>query len=862
MPQPQNPGICAGPSPRPAKPRQLRVARPAVETLENRQFLSAITFSGGVLTLNGASNRQNHLYVDVVGSQYLATDNGDSMKLAPSSVKKIIINGGNLADRAWVNTKITAPCVIQTFGGNDVISGGSGNDSIVAGTGNDVITGNAGNDTIVAGDGQDRIYGGDGNDLITCGNGNNYVTGDAGNDTITTGSGNDTLFGGAGNDMLSSGAGNDSLTGDSGNDTLLGGDGNDTLRGGTGADNLDGGSGKNTYPDLSADDFAPAGTIASPVPQPAALLSGLVAGGVAKLTSTITGSNNGDSSAPTPVIQMIGATGTGPHTVFVQALDSTLGAGDPLTTHYQWDFGDPSSKYNTLTGWNAAHTYDQPGAYTVTLTITNSLGNSSSLTAAVVVTPDTRRTIYVDNSGSDNNSGASPLAPVRTAARAMQLLGAGVKLLFHAGQTFNVAQTIAIPYRNVLVGSYGDGANPVLMRVAGVGTSIFGTFDNSANVIIQNLVMDSPWKAVNGIANAIPADGIFAGGDDITVRNCTFLNLVDAIDADRNPTGMLVQDNTAPLVTGLRGYFVWAQGSDQVIIGNTVANSTREHVVRCVDTVRELIAYNDFTNLNRGSIDDSDDNKGTLELHRGSYAYVTQNSFSDGELRTGPRGGSSDIPGSTTSWTVIESNHISNHELQVYPGTQHLMVRNNVLSDDNGACINIIPSGGGRNLSDIRIVNNTGINNGAGGQFLFVYAGATPRSISVMNNLWIAPHVISGEHATAAIDVAGKDLSEFATISHNVWQMPIGFDSYTHGGVMYMWPSLSDPRGYITPSRWNAMAPVSGDIFANTAIGGDYTPSMTSLAAVKGVAIAGVFDDFYGNDRTGALTLSVGAVQV
>ena len=41
-----------------------------------------------------------------------------------------------------------------------------------------------------------------------------------------------------------------------------------------------------------------------------------------------------------------------------------------LTAHYDWDFGDSTAKFNHLTGFNAAHVYDQPGKYTVTLTVT------------------------------------------------------------------------------------------------------------------------------------------------------------------------------------------------------------------------------------------------------------------------------------------------------------------------------------------------------------------------------------------------------------------------------------------------------------------------------------------------------------
>ena len=34
---------------------------------------------------------------------------------------------------------------------------------------------------------------------------------------------------------------------------------------------------------------------------------------------------------------------------------SVLPADNPLITQFQWNFGDPTSKYNTLPGYNSAH---------------------------------------------------------------------------------------------------------------------------------------------------------------------------------------------------------------------------------------------------------------------------------------------------------------------------------------------------------------------------------------------------------------------------------------------------------------------------------------------------------------------------
>mgnify|MGYP000157994146 CR=1 FL=1 len=118
--------------------------------------------------------------------------------------------------------------------GDDVLSGGEGNDRLFGGAGNDVLSG---------GEGNDRLFGGSGNDVLNGGEGNDRLFGGFGNDVLNGGEGNDRLFGGSGNDVLNGGEGNDRLYGGAGDDVLNGGEGNDRLYGGSGSDLLQGGDG-------------------------------------------------------------------------------------------------------------------------------------------------------------------------------------------------------------------------------------------------------------------------------------------------------------------------------------------------------------------------------------------------------------------------------------------------------------------------------------------------------------------------------------------------------------------------------------------------------------------------------------------
>ncbi|MEM9811535.1 MAG: hypothetical protein AAF913_02605, partial [Pseudomonadota bacterium] len=109
--------------------------------------------------------------------------------------------------------------------------------------------------TILARDGDDSIdgtladdiiYGGTGDDSLADEGGRNEIWGQAGHDTIALGlfSERSIASGGAGDDHLSSLVGHDRLLGDGGDDVLLGGGGNDALYGHSGADVLNGGAGR------------------------------------------------------------------------------------------------------------------------------------------------------------------------------------------------------------------------------------------------------------------------------------------------------------------------------------------------------------------------------------------------------------------------------------------------------------------------------------------------------------------------------------------------------------------------------------------------------------------------------------------
>jgi hypothetical protein len=319
----------------------------------------------------------------------------------------------------------------------------------------------------------------------------------------------------------------------------------------------------------------------------------------------------------------------------------------------------------------------------------------------------------------------------------------------------------------------------------------------------------------------------------VVVRGCTFLNVDDAVDGEMKPTGVIVMDNTAPLLTGLRSYFTWVDGTDWSILGNTVANTTREHIIRSnsMDTARVLIADNNLTNTTRPQ-DPAEVAKCTINFRAGSYIYIADNTLSDGTLGFGP--GPWTPASDAVEYVVIDGNTIHNAQVYLAGAVHHAMVRNNVLDMQASAevVVNPVDPAGyaSRYMSDITVTQNTGINMGTAGNFLEVRGVARPGTITLTNNLYSAPNLVTGANMSAAVLVDAPDLSGFQLINGNVW--PAGGD-HANGGVNYVLGTWFG-SGWQTADQWNAQSAVHNDTFENVALAnGVYT------LALNGTTIGG-----------------------
>ena len=134
--------------------------------------------------------------------------------------------------------------------GDDDLSDGGGDGTLIGGAGNNVYYVSNANSWVVDAGGGGEIHSSvpldlgspqvsGVNKLVYTGTSGGYLHGNNNDDDIEGGEGDDSVVAGAGNDTLSGGAGNDTISGAGGNDSIAGGAGNDVISGGAGEDVAD-----------------------------------------------------------------------------------------------------------------------------------------------------------------------------------------------------------------------------------------------------------------------------------------------------------------------------------------------------------------------------------------------------------------------------------------------------------------------------------------------------------------------------------------------------------------------------------------------------------------------------------------------
>ncbi|HUB26249.1 MAG TPA: FG-GAP-like repeat-containing protein [Tepidisphaeraceae bacterium] len=191
----------------------------------------SITVNLGIIT----ATLQEEVGAGTFGQPYVSTDNLDynapGAPFLEANISQISVTGYDGNDLITIGARLPQAVVV----------GGPGNDTIIAlNDVSDTLVGQAGADSITAVNlaGDDLMNGGQGSDTIVAGTGNCTLHGQKGLDSLVGGPGDDQLIGGGGSDTIVGSV----AVGDNGSSLLAGGPGSDSIVGGP-DDTLSGGAG-------------------------------------------------------------------------------------------------------------------------------------------------------------------------------------------------------------------------------------------------------------------------------------------------------------------------------------------------------------------------------------------------------------------------------------------------------------------------------------------------------------------------------------------------------------------------------------------------------------------------------------------
>ncbi|MEM6315029.1 MAG: PKD domain-containing protein [Planctomycetota bacterium] len=453
----------------------------------------------------------------------------------------------------------------------------------------------------------------------------------------------------------------------------------------------------------------------------------------------------------------------GEHGVVHVRPDPALLGDRPQDVDLAWDFGDPDAPRNRVPGFNAAHVYRKPGRYVVTLVVTRTT-DIRVLRRVIEVRESSRRVIE-----------GLPDGPV----------GDDAVVRFERGQVYSLDRPIEIAGRNVVLEATSVGPPPVLRWAGGRG-DIVRCLPGCRDVRIEGLAFEAVGK--RGDRHHI-ATAVAAAGRNVAVIDCRFDQVQDAVNANGQPAGLLLQNCTAG--DDLHAYFCWVEGTDIVLLDNHATHSIAEHIVRVGGAERLTCVGNDFTNRR----------KSCFNVQVAEQAWLDGNTIR-GAWALGPLGGGDGRnPADRCTNAVVRRNH-ADDTLLITHGTQAARVEANVITADDRPAIQVegFSSDFQRGVADVTLCNNIATNAGQRGNFLRIDGPA--ESIRLIGNHYLAPRLRPGSHGTATIMILDHDARALTQLRNNHWPdtRPRNLP-FAGVGTHYVWPYWSDKRGYITDEQ-------------------------------------------------------------
>lgn len=315
------------------------------------------------------------------------------------------------------------------------------------------------------------------------------------------------------------------------------------------------------------------------------------------------------TSGPAPLAVLFDATDT---THVDSAVDTFRLIG------YWFDFHDPTSgtwPHDTLANANwsknierggplAAHVYDRPGIYTAMVRARDAQGRVSdaSVTITVGEWPVARTTCLSRTADFTGCPAGSALVPNVTS---WPVFADGWRYLLHAAQDFNSLGTATIwvsgrGARDVMLGSFGTGAKPIVGRVnirspfnnGGTGAANWPQRVTVAGLDALDITGNTGGKHISILNNTVTRGGMIEFYSD-------FVNTAeDNPGTWENPDGLYIVGNhvdrnfNTQVNENING--ITFSGARVAFLGNFVTRS-REHNVRIWHSFKTYFAHNSGT---------------------------------------------------------------------------------------------------------------------------------------------------------------------------------------------------------------------------------------------------------------------------
>ena len=304
------------------------------------------------------------------------------------------------------------------------------------------------------------------------------------------------------------------------------------------------------------------------------------------------------------------------------ATTSSLSGDDPfMDLFYEWDFGDPQSgnwatnglPRNKAFGGVAAHVYERPGSYTVTLTVSDRTGAKQTTTRTVVVdNPDqfwATTTACVSSSGNFAGcpaSGAALLTSSDFTAAMQNRVNAGFRrILFRRGERFVANSCWFTPNQRTeaLVSAFGTGAQPVIeispsntnCAITLAGSSVNSATSGGWRFVDLRISSPSATNPARGIATSFIFDDLLLYKMDIGPTGFGF-------NFGPDQSGLNVPHKHYAVVdTQLRGNTgtpvsnpgsCWFGGADKTFISGVVCGQANAWQMRIAYTNKAVISNN------------------------------------------------------------------------------------------------------------------------------------------------------------------------------------------------------------------------------------------------------------------------------